>query len=335
MRCELEWAAESICMNRKIIVWILATLGLAFVPLVEAQQKLPRIGMLFFGSRDQPHLAAFQQGLRDLGRVEGKGLAFEYRYAEGDQNRLAALADELVGLKVDLIVTTFSGAARSVRERSKTIPIVLITGNAVTTGLAQSLARPGGNVTGVTNLADDLSGKRFDLLKETFPKMTGVSVLWNPKFEISPRSYKEVEDATRAVSLRINSLEIQTADEIDNALSKASAKSRDPLLVILDPIMTRHSKQIVQLALKHRLAGTYPTAQFVEEGGLMSYGTNIGDLYRRAATYVDKILKGAKPADLPIEQPTKFEFVINLKTAKEIGVTIPQSVLFRADKVIK
>jgi len=197
------------------------------------------------------------------------------------------------------------------------------------------LAKPGGNVTGLSNLARDLSGKRLDLLKETFPKMTGVSVLWNAKFETSPRSYKEVQDAAQAISLRINSLEIQSADQIESAFPKAVARPRDPLLVILDPVMTTHSKRIVQLALKHGLPGTYPTTQFAEEGGLMSYGTSIGDVYRRAATYIDKILKGAIPADLPIEQPMKFEFVINLKAAKQIGVTIPQSVLFRADKVIK
>jgi ABC-type uncharacterized transport system substrate-binding protein len=324
-------------VKRKFLFALLVTVLLTTASPAGAQQlRTPyRIGILFFGSRDQPNLAAFQQGLQELGHREGRDLAIEYRYAEGDTDRMSKLAADLVRLKVDVIVTTFSGSAQVVHQLTKTIPIVVITGDPVAAGLAQSLAKPGGNVTGLTNLAADLSGKRFDLLKETLSRMNGVSVLWNDQFEASPRSYKEVEDAASSVSLRLNSLKIHNADEIEGALSKAASTPRDPLLVILDPLMTINSKRIVQLAIKHQLPGMYPTAQFVEEGGLMSYGTSISALYRRAATYVDKILKGAKPADLPVEQPTKFEFVINLKTAKALDLTVPQSVLYRADRVIK
>jgi putative ABC transport system substrate-binding protein len=297
--------------------------------------KVPRIGMLFFGSRDQPHLGSFQRGLRELGYIEGKTIVFEYRYAEGNAERLAELAAELVHLKVDLIVTTTNRSAHAARQVSKTIPIVLTTGDPVGSGLAASLAKPGGNVTGLTVLPMDLGGKRLELLKDTFPKHTRVAVLWNPGSQTSVNGFKEAQVAAQAFSLRLQSLEARSAEDIDIAFARATKARPNAFLTILDPLTTLNSKRIVELAAKNRWPGMYPTSQFVEEGGLMAYGVNIADLYHRAATYVDKILKGRKPADLPVEQPMKFELWINLKTAKQIGLTIPPNVLVRADKVIK
>ena len=316
---------------------LVAVVLLALGAIAEAQQigKIHRIGMLFFGSRDQPHLASFQRGLRELGYVEGKNIVIDYRYAEGKTDRLPELVAELVRLKVDLIVTTTNRGAHAARQATKTIPIVLTTGDPVGGGLAASLAKPGGNVTGLTVLPVDLSGKRLALLKETFPKATRVAVLWNPANKESVAGFKEAQVAAQAFSLQLQSLEARSAEDIDAAFAGATKTRPNAFLTILDPLTTLNSKRIVELAAKKRWPSMYPTRQFVEEGGLMAYGINIADLYHRAATYVDKILKGAKPADLPVEQPTKFELVINLKTAKQIGVTIPPNVLARADKVIK
>jgi putative ABC transport system substrate-binding protein len=325
-------------MNKAAVPSILVSVVLlALGAIAEAQQirKVHRIGMLFFGSREQPHLASFQRGLRDLGYVEAKNIVIEYRYAEGKAERLPKLAAELVRLEVDVIVTTTNRSAHAARQVTKTIPIVLTTGDPVGGGLAASLAKPGGNVTGLTVLPLDLSGKRLELLKETFPKATRVAVLWNPANQESVAGFKEAQVAAQSFSLQLESLEARSAEDIDAAFAGATKLRSNAFLTILDPLTTLNSKRIVELAAKKRWPGIYPTRQFVEEGGLMAYGVNIADLYHRAATYVDKILKGAKPADLPVEQPTKFELVINLKTAKQIGLTIPQSVLYRADKVIK
>ena len=325
-------------MNKRTIVALLISLALASVHPTEAQQagKIYRIGVLFFGSRNQPHLESFLRGLRELGYVEGKNIVFEYRYAEGKSDRLHELAAELVRLKVDVIVTTTSGSANAAQQVTETIPIILTTGDPVGTGLAASLARPGGNVTGLSVLLPELSGKRLELLKETLPKITRVAVLWNPtEAALLQPAFKEIEVAAQAYTLQLHSIEVRSTEDIDTAFVGMKKARLNALLTILDPLTTLHSKRIVELAAKNRLPGMYPTRQFVEEGGLMAYGINIGDLYHRAATYVDKVLKGAKPADLPVEQPTKFEFIINLKTAKQIGVTIPPNVLARADKVIK
>jgi putative tryptophan/tyrosine transport system substrate-binding protein len=325
-------------MNKRTIVALLISLALASVHPTEAQQagKIYRIGVLFFGSRNQPHLESFLRGLRELGYVEGKNIVFEYRYAEGKSDRLHELAAELVRLKVDVIVTTTSGSANAAQQVTETIPIILTTGDPVGTGLAASLARPGGNVTGLSVLLPELSGKRLELLKETLPKITRVAVLWNPTdAALLMPALKEIEVAAQAYTLQLHSIEVRSTEDIDTAFVGMKKARLNALLTILDPLTTLHSKRIVELAAKNRLPGMYPTRQFVEEGGLMAYGINIGDLYHRAATYVDKVLKGAKPADLPVEQPTKFEFIINLKTAKQIGVTIPPNVLARADKVIK
>ncbi len=325
---------------------VLATILLALAVKAEAQQtgKIPRVGILFIGSRDQPHLEAFKQGLRERGYTEGKNIVLDYRYAEGKVDRLPSLAAELVELKVDVIVTTSGNSARAASEATKMIPIVLTTGaDLVKSGLAESLAKPGGNVTGLSIIEEDLSGKRVDILKETFPKMTRMAYLWHPlavSYSAADTtsgnpSYDQVEKATKTAGVQLLSYKVRTLAEIERVFADMPKTRPNALLVLQSPLMTLNSKKIVELALKQRLPGMYPTRQFAEEGGLMAYGPLIGDLYRRAATYVDKILKGAKPAELPVEQPTRFEFIINLKTAKHIGLTIPPNVLARADRVIR
>jgi ABC-type uncharacterized transport system, periplasmic component len=334
-------------MKKSLIVAVLMILIVASVdpPAAQSQGNIPRIGILFIGSRNQPHLEAFKQGLWERGYTEGKNIVFEYRYAEGKVDRLPMLAAELVQLKVNVIVTTADNGARAARESTKTTPIVLTTGaDLVKSGLAESLAKPGGNVTGLSVLEENLSGKRLDILKETLSKMTRMAYLWNPgavpyssdrsATKANP-SFDQANAIARTAGFKLQSYEVQTLGEIEKAFAEMSKTRPDGLLVILSPLMTLNSKRIVQMALEQRLPGIYPTNQFAAEGGLMAYGPRIGDMYRRAAIYVDKILKGAKPADLPIEQPTKFDLVINLKTAKQIGLTIPPNVLARADHVIK
>ena len=303
----------------------------------EAQQtpRIPHVGILFIGGRDQPHLEAFKQGLREHGYSEGKNIILEYRYAEGQYDRLPDLAKEFVREKVDVIVTTSSISAQAASKATRTIPIVMTTGSPVEQGLAESLARPGGNVTGLSVLVSDLSGKRVELLKEAFPKVTRVLTLWSPRSSEAVIGLKETQEAAQALAVKLHPVKVQTAEDIEKVFAEVPKANVNAMLVVLSPQVTLQSKRIVELALKQRLPGMYPTRQFAEEGGLMAYGPLIGDLYRRAATYVDKILKGAKPADLPIEQPTKFELVINLKTAKQIALTIPPNVLARADKVVK
>ena len=300
-----------------------------------AAEIIPRVGILFIGGRDQPHLESFNQGLRERGYMEGKNIILVYRYAEGKEERLADLAADLVREKVDVIVTTATLSALAARRVTQTLPIVMTTGNPLATGLADSLAKPGGNVTGLSVMASDLSVKRLELLKESFPKRTRVAALWSSREREALMGFKETEAAAKILSLRLHPLEIKSADDIDRAFKEMSKARDQAIVIILSPLATLNSKRIVELALKQRLPGIYPTGQFVEEGGVMSYGTSIADLYRRAATYVDKILKGTKPADLPVEQPIKFEFIINLKAAKQIGLTIPPNVLVRADRVIR
>jgi len=307
----------------------------AFGSYAQALSKIPRIGVLFIGGLDQPHLEAFKQGLRERGYLEGKNILLEYRYANGNEDRLTELASELVKLKVDLIVVTADVSAQAAQNVTKTIPIVMTTGDPVSWGLAESLARPGSNVTGLTVLLAELSGKRVEILRETLPTMTRLATLWSPREKVATGVFKETKAAAEGFSLQLQSYEVTTIQDIEKAFTEMAKVRPNGLIVLLTPLVTLHSKRIAELALHQRLAGVYPTRQFAEEGGLMAYGPLIGDLYRRAATYVDKILKGAKPAELPIEQPTKFELVINLKTAQQIGLTIPQSVLYRADKVIR
>jgi putative tryptophan/tyrosine transport system substrate-binding protein len=334
-------------MNKGFAVALMMILFVTAIDPAPGQSldKVQRIGILFIGGRNQPHLEAFKQGLRERGYAEGKNIDLEYRYAEGKIDQLPLLATELIRLKVDLIVTTADTGARAARQSTKTIPIVLTTGaDLVRSGLAESLARPGGNVTGLTVLEENLSGKRLDILKEAIPKMTHVAHMWNPAavpYSWGPGpttanpSFDQSKAIAQAAGLQLRSYQVHTLAEIEKAFADMSKARPDALLIILSPLMTLSSKRIVELALEQRLPGMYPTNQFAEEGGLMAYGPVIGDMYRRAATYVDKILKGAKPADLPVEQPTKFELVINLKTAKQIGVTIPPNLLARADRVIR
>ena len=330
----------------RLLISGLCALLLALCFPAEAQQsgKIPRVGVLFIGGRNQPHLESFKQGLKERGYTEGKNILLDYRYAEGNVDRLPSLAAELVQLKVDVIVTTSGNSARAATRVTRTIPIVLTTGaDPVKSGLAESLAKPGGNVTGLSVIEEDLSGKRVEILKDTFPKMTRMAYLWNPLAVSYSEagapsgnpSYVQAKKAAETLGVQLLSYKVRTLVEIEKAFADMQKVRPHALLVLQSPVMTLNSKRIVDLALEQQLPGMYPSNQFAQEGGLMAYGPLIGDLYRRAATYVDKILKGAKPADLPVEQPMKFEFIINLKTAKQIGLTIPPNVLARADKVIK
>ena len=318
--------------------------ALCFSVLAQQSARIPRVGILFIGGRDQPHLEAFKQGLRERGYIEGKNIVLDYRYAEGEVDRLTSLATELVQLKVDVIVTTSGNSARAATQATKTIPIVLTTGaDPVKSGLAESLAKPGRNITGLSIIEEDLSGKRVEILKETFPKMKRLAYLWNPlavSYSAADRksgnpSYDEAEKTTKIVGVQLLSYKVRTLADIQKAFADMPKVRPHALFVLQSPLMTLNSKRIVELALEQRLPGMYPSNQFAQEGGLIAYGPVVADLYRRAATYVDKILKGANPAELPIEQPTKFELVINLKTAKQIGLTIPPNVLARADRVIR
>jgi len=324
-------------MKRAIDLWILGIVLLVHGLPAEAQQagKMPRIGYLVVGSEVGQVPEAFLQGLRDLGYVEGKNIIIEYR---GDpqrrEDRLPELAADLVRLKVDVIVALSPPAAHAAMNATNTIPIVIrSTGDPVQAGFVTSLARPGGNITGVTSISSELYGKRLELLKEVTPRLSRVAVLHNP--DRSASDFKRMQSAARSLDLQLQSLEVRASNDFENAF-KAAVKARaQALITIRTPLINNQRKVIAQLAIKSRLPAIYDERQYVEADGLMSYGTNLADLQRHAAVFVDKILKGRKPADLPVEQPTKFELVINLKTAKQIGLTIPPNVLARADKVIK
>ena len=306
----------------------------------EAQQptKVTQIGFLTNNSLSALPAAdeAFRQGLRALGYVEGKNLVIEYRYADGKLGRLAEMAAELVRLKVEVIVTGGPSATRTAKQATSTIPIVMATvSDPIGNGFVASLARPGGNITGLSTLAPELSGKRLELLKEILPKLSRVAVLGTSTTPGTALELKETELAAGAFGLKHQYLDILDPKDIETAFRAASKGRADAVLMLTSAIFTSQRTQLADFAIKNRLPVTYQWPDFVEAGGLMSYGASITDLHRRAATYVDKILKGAKPADLPVEQPKKFEFIINLKAAKQIGLTIPPNVLARADKVIK
>ena len=323
-------------MNKKIAVSLLVALILASVHITEAQQpkKVPRIGYLSTRA-DQNH-EAFRQGLRELGYVEGKNIVIESRWAEGRTEEIPDLVAELVRLKVDVIVTGLTLAAQAARKLTTTVPIVIVgTGDPVGTGLVASLARPGGNITGLSGLAPELSGKRLELLKESFPKVSRVGVFWNPASPSNAISWKETQAAARPAAVQLHSLEVKSSKDFERAFGAAVKDRVDALITIRDAVTNTGRQQIVAFAAKHRLPAIYPSADYVEGGGLMSYAPDFRDMYRRAAVFVDKILKGTKPADLPVEQPMKFEFIVNLKAAKQIGVTVPPNVLVRADKVIR
>ena len=305
----------------------------------EAQQpaRIHRIGMLspssesFFSARDE----AFRQRLRQLGYVEGKNIVIEYRYAEGKGERLPDLAAELVRLKVDVIVTV-GLAILAAKKASATIPIVFAAaGDPVGTGLVSSLAQPGGNITGLSLMAPDLDGKRLELLKEAFPKVARVAFLWQPGGPRENLPLTEMEAAAKALGLKLLSPEVRSLDDFEGAFARAKGNGAQALITTTGALINTQQRRVLDLAAKNRLPAIYHYSEFVEAGGLMSYAPDNTDLWRRAADYVDKILKGAKPADLPIEQPKKFELIINLKAAKQIDLTIPQSLLARADRVIK
>jgi putative ABC transport system substrate-binding protein len=325
-------------MNRKVIICLLTTALLSTVPFVEAQQppKVPRIGLLGQAPPTDPQVEAFRQGLHDLGYVAGKNILIEYRHTEGKPDRLPGLAAELVRLKLDVIVVSGALATSAAKNATREIPIVMaVAGDPVGSGHVASLGRPGGNITGLTNLAPELGGKRLELLKEVIPGLSRVAVLSDPTNPIFKLQLSEVESAAPALKLQLQILEVRESNDFDSAFGSAKKGRAGAVSTLASAFLGGHRKKIVDFAEKSRLPTMYHSSGFVEVGGLMSYGVNNSALYRRAAYYVDKILKGTKPADLPVEQPTKFEFIINLKTAKQIGLTIPPNVLARADKVIR
>jgi putative ABC transport system substrate-binding protein len=279
---------------------------------------------------------ALRQGLRDLGYVEEKNIIIDYRYAEGKSDSLPQLAAELVGLKVNIIVTSATGPIRAAKEASKTIPIVFsATADPVEDGVVSSLAKPGGNITGLSLLAPELNGKRLELLKEAFPNVSRVAFLWYVSRLLGDRRFREAEAVAKKLGLRLQSIGVKSADDFESAFAAAMSGGAQALATTPAPLLATHRERIVGIAAKNRLPAMYVSPEWVEGGGLMSYGPDILDNWRRTANYVDKILKGAKPADLPVEQPIKFEFIVNLKAAKQIGLTIPPNVLARADRVIR
>ena len=310
------------------------------VSLADAQQtkNVPRIGFLGGSSASaySGFIDAFRKSLRDLGYVEGQNIAIEYRYADGKRDRLSDLSADLIRLKVDVILVSGSLAIGALKNATKRIPIVMTTvEDPVAQGFVDSLARPGGNITGLTNLAPELSGKRLELVKETLPKIDRVAVLWDPLGPGPAVAFKETQAVAPPMGLQLQSLEIRSPNDFEGAFKAAIAERSGAVIVLQSFLTNAHRRRIVDLALTHRLPGMYTQMEYVEVGGLMSYAPSYTAIYGRAATYVDKILKGTKPADLPVEQPMKFELVINLKTAKQIGLTIPPNVLARADRVIK
>jgi putative ABC transport system substrate-binding protein len=328
-------------MNNKIYWLALVTMlvGLSFPAHAQQPKKIAKIGVLFpTNPAATAHLLeAFSQGLRENGYVDGKNFVLERRYGEAKAERISELAREFVSLKVDVIVTATDIAIAAVKQQTSTIPIVMANStDPVGTGFVASLARPGGNVTGNSTMSPELSGKRLELLREVVPGLSRVAFLWNPDVRGAVLDYNETEAAARSQGLQIQSVEVVRGEDFDRAFS-AVTKGRAQAFIMpaRNPVGFANRGQIASFAQRNRLPSIYGQEEYVDAGGLMSYGPNNADLWRRAATYVDKILKGTKPADLPVERPTKLELVINLKAAKQIGLTIPQSVLYRADKVIQ
>ena len=327
-------------MRRKILSVVLATVFLTTVSFAQAQQptKVPQIGYLTPPSlsANADRIEAFRQGLREIGYAEGKNIVIELRSADGKLDRLPALAAELVRLKVDVIVTAGGPATRAAKEATFTIPIVMSQDpDPVGNGFVASLAHPGGNITGLSNFAPELSGKRLEILREVVPKLSRVAVFGTSTNPGQTQMLREIELAAKAFGVKLQYLDVLDSKDIDTAFRAAGKGRADGVLTLPSPIVASQRARIVELAAKNRLPAIYSNSQFVDAGALMFYGVNVLDLDRRAAAYVDKILKGRKPADLPVEQPMKFEFVINLNAAKQIGLTIPPNVLVRADRVIK
>jgi ABC-type uncharacterized transport system substrate-binding protein len=323
-----------------MLILILALLAAPFAAEAQQAAKVPRIGYVSTNLAANPHTReAFRQGLRDLGYVEGRNVVIEYRSAEGKVERFPALAAELVALKVDVIVAANTRAALAAKQATRTLPIVFATAvDPVASGLVTSLARPGGNVTGLSILAPELVGKCLELLKQAVPGVSRVAVLWQPGGygeRTEKEMLKEAEVAARALGVRLQFVEARGPTDFARAFSDMTGARAGALTVLSSVTFISERRRLVDLAAKNRLPTVYPGREFVDAGGLMAYGSDLADLNRRAATYVDEILKGTKPRDLPVQQPTKFELVVNLKTAKALGLTIPQSVLLRADEIIQ
>ena len=326
-------------MNRRTAIRRLATFFLTTASLAHAQQpkKIPLMGYLSNQARGHRNAEAFRQGLRDLGYVEGQTIAIEYRSSEGNTDRLPSLAAELVRLKVHIIVAAGGAPGAAAKNATSSIPIIFVgSTDPVASGLVASLARPGGNVTGFTVGAQGLYGKRLEILKETLPRITRVGFLLNPANPSSDVSLKEMRGVGQELDVRVQSLEVRSHSDIDSAFAAATKAQAGALVVAQHPPMTSNQKRVVELAAKRRLPAIYADTDWIQAGGLMSYGPSETDLYRRAAVYVDKILKeGRPPSDLPVQQPMKYELMINLKTAKALGLTIPPIVLMRAERVVK
>jgi putative tryptophan/tyrosine transport system substrate-binding protein len=326
-------------MDRRTFIGTLASGLLAAPRTAEAQQagKLPRVGILLLSDSSQSVVDAFRQGLRELGHVEGQTIALELRWAEGKEEHFPRLASELVHLKVDVIFATVAAAAQAARTATETIAIVTAVNDPVAAGFVASVARPGGNITGLSMMSPEVVGKQLELLRQVVPTLSRVAVLGNPANPGSAPQLRQAEAMAKTLGMRLQPLEARSPSEIDSAFAAMTRERAGALLVLLDPTLARplQRERIAELAARNRLPTMYALRLYVDAGGLMAYGADIFDLYRRAAIYVDKILKGAKPADLPIEQPTKFELIINLKTAKALGLTIPPSLLLRADRVIE
>src|SRR5262245_26662119 len=327
-------------MKKKIPGIAISAMLFALCCIAEAQQtkKIPRIGYVTtsFPSEVTGRVDALREGLRQLGYQEGKNINIEYRYGEGKPGRLPALVRELIDLKVELIVTHGFPPARAAKQATTTVPIVMAAvGDAVGAGLVASLARPGGNITGLTTISSELYDKRLELLKEVSPKISRVAILSSETSPAGEIAMKEIKATASSLGLQLQTLQVRGPGDFENAFDAATKGGANALIVLQGPLTSTYRKRVIELATKNRLLAIYHESEFPEAGGLMSYGVSYSDMYRRAATYVDKILKGAKPADLPVEQPKKFELVINLKAAKQIGLTIPPNVLARADKVIR
>jgi len=322
-----------------VLLLLAVPLGTAAAQSVE-KERVPRVGYINPGSSSDPvrlrRLQAFRQGLRELGYVEGRNIALEPRWAEGKYDRYPAFAADLVRLKVHIIVAVGGRATQVAQQATRTIPIVMsLVTDPLESGLVTSLARPGGNVTGTSIMAPDLVGKQFELLKQAVPEVSRVALLWNPANPGSAPQLREAEAAARAVGVRLQALEARVPQEIDSAFAAMTKERAGALVVLADAILYNQRKQIAELAAKSRLPSASVLREYAEAGGLIVYSADFLDLERRAAYFVDKILRGAKPADLPVEQPTKFDLIINLKTAKAIGLTIPPSLLLRADQIIE
>ena len=327
-------------MSKKLFGIALCTLLFGQSLSAQAQQatKIPRIGYLGATSptATAARLDAFKQGLRELGYVEGKSILIDYRWAEGKLDRIPGLAAELVRLNVDVIVTAGPADTKGAKQATSTIPIVMgFDNDPIGNGFVASLARPGGNITGLSTLAPEISGKQLELMKEIVRRLSRIAVFGTSRQPGNAQSLQEVELAAKALKVKLQYLDVLDPKDVETAFRAATKDHADAILVLQTPLASLHRTQFIDLAVRNRLPATYSRSDFVEAGGLMSYGASFPDLMRRAATYVDKILKGRTPADLPVEQPMKFEFIVNLKAAQQIGLTIPPNVLARADRVIR